>query len=110
MEVLKWLLPVGLSFLFGLLYVQFLTVHPLRMSRYLFGSTLAFAGVVAALLLEFRATVALAESCTGGLIGKMLTDIPGSSAFLDRSAVTYSNQSKSDWLGVPGVLLESEDE
>ena len=56
MEVLKWLLPVGLSFLFGLLYVQFLTVHPLRMSRYLLVSTLAFAGVVAALLLGFRGT------------------------------------------------------
>ena len=56
MEVLKWLLPVGLSFLFGLLYVQFLTVHPLRMSRYLLGSTLALAGVAAALLLGFRGT------------------------------------------------------
>lgn len=56
MEVLKWLFPVGLSFLFGLLYVQFLTVHPLRMSRYLFGSTLTLAGVVAALLLGFRGT------------------------------------------------------
>ena len=56
MEVLKWLPPVGLSFLFGLLYVQFLTVHPLRMSRYLLGSTLALAGVAAALLLGFRGT------------------------------------------------------
>ncbi|NIQ95185.1 MAG: nicotinamide-nucleotide amidohydrolase family protein, partial [Desulfuromonadales bacterium] len=65
-------------------------------------------GTTAALLLDGKKTVALAESCTGGLIGKMLTDIPGSSAFLDRGAVTYSNRAKADWLDVPEKLLESE--
>jgi nicotinamide-nucleotide amidase len=53
-------------------------------------------------------TLSLAESCTGGLIAKLLTDIPGSSAFLERAAVTYANSAKRDWLGVPVDLLERE--
>ena len=54
LDIAKWLLPTGLSFLFGLLCVGFLTAHPLRMSRYLAGTTLAFAGLVAALAVGFR--------------------------------------------------------
>ena len=42
--LLTWLLALALSFTFGVLYVQFLTVHPIRMSRYLFAATLAFLG------------------------------------------------------------------
>ncbi|MCA1796335.1 MAG: nicotinamide-nucleotide amidohydrolase family protein, partial [Geobacteraceae bacterium] len=48
---------------------------------------------------------ALAESCTGGLIAKLLTDEPGSSAFMERSAVTYANSAKHDMLGVPVQVL-----
>ena len=44
--------------------------------------------------------IALAESCTGGMIAAALTDISGSSAVLDRGFVTYSNQAKIDILGV----------
>jgi nicotinamide-nucleotide amidase len=66
------------------------------------------AGTTAMMLTEDNKTLSLAESCTGGLIGKMLTDIPGSSAFLDRGAITYSNQSKSDWLKVPDEILEAD--
>lgn len=51
-------------------------------------------------------TLALAESCTGGLIAKLLTDLPGASAFLERGAVTYANSAKQQWLGVPAELLE----
>ncbi|MBF0242746.1 MAG: CinA family nicotinamide mononucleotide deamidase-related protein [Desulfamplus sp.] len=47
-----------------------------------------------------RKTVAVAESCTGGLIGSMLTDVAGSSDYFLLSAVTYSNQAKMDILGV----------
>jgi nicotinamide-nucleotide amidase len=50
-------------------------------------------------------TLAVAESCTGGLIGHRLTQIPGSSAYLDRVAVCYSNRAKRDWLGVPAPLI-----
>lgn len=50
--------------------------------------------------------IAAAESCTGGLIAKLLTDVPGCSAVLDFSAVTYANAAKSGVLNVPEDLLE----
>jgi nicotinamide-nucleotide amidase len=49
-----------------------------------------------------------AESCTGGWIAKVLTDIPGSSAWLDRGFVTYSNESKQEVLGVPQSTLDTQ--
>lgn len=60
---------------------------------------------VAELLTGGKRTLALAESCTGGLIAKLLTDLPGASAFLERGAVTYANSAKQDWLGVPAAVL-----
>jgi nicotinamide-nucleotide amidase len=60
-----------------------------------------------ACLLERGLRVACAESCTGGWIAKLLTDIPGSSAWFERGVVCYSNRSKSDLLGVPETLLDS---
>jgi nicotinamide-nucleotide amidase len=51
--------------------------------------------------------VATAESCTGGLIAGALTEIPGSSAVVDRGYVTYTNQAKTEMLGVsPAVLAQ----
>ena len=61
--------------------------------------------LVASLLTERKLTLAVAESCTGGLITDRLTDIPGSSAFLERGVVTYSNVSKTELLGVPEQVL-----
>lgn len=52
-------------------------------------------------------TVALAESCTGGLVAAALTEIAGSSAVLDRGFVTYSNEAKHELLGVSGDILET---
>lgn len=52
-------------------------------------------------------TVALAESCTGGLVCAAITDIPGSSAVLDRGFVTYSNESKMEMLGVKEDIIDS---
>lgn len=49
--------------------------------------------------------IATAESCTGGMIAAALTDVPGSSAVLDRAFVTYSNEAKMDMLGVPAALI-----
>lgn len=49
--------------------------------------------------------LAVAESCTGGLIGHRLTEVPGSSAYLDRVAVCYSNRAKVELLGVPERLI-----
>ncbi len=57
------------------------------------------------LLLEQGKTLATAESCTGGLLAKRLTDIPGSSAVFHRGVVTYANEAKEDLLGVPHETL-----
>jgi nicotinamide-nucleotide amidase len=62
--------------------------------------------VVATLLRERGFTLALAESCTGGLVSARLTDLPGASAFLERSFVTYSNRAKVEELGVPADLID----
>ena len=51
--------------------------------------------------------VVLAESCTGGLVAAALTEIPGSSAVLDRGFVTYSNEAKMESLGVPLDIIET---
>ena len=51
-------------------------------------------------------SIATAESCTGGLIAKCLTDIAGSSDYFERGWVTYSNAAKRTELGVPATLLE----
>ena len=50
--------------------------------------------------------IATAESCTGGLIAAALTDISGSSAVVDRGFVTYTNEAKTEMLGVPSALIE----
>ncbi|MBC7919300.1 MAG: CinA family protein [Rhodoferax sp.] len=63
--------------------------------------------LVADLLLKHQWQLATAESCTGGLIASLCTELPGSSAWLERGFVTYSNAAKSDMLGVdPGLIAE----
>ena len=52
-------------------------------------------------------TVALAESCTGGLVAAALTEIAGSSAMFDRSFVTYSNEAKHELLGVSEDIIDA---
>ena len=54
---------------------------------------------------EKKLRVATAESCTGGLIAGLLTEIPGSSDMLERGFVTYSNEAKEEMLGVPNKLI-----
>jgi nicotinamide-nucleotide amidase len=51
--------------------------------------------------------IATAESCTGGLVAGLLTEIAGSSAVLERGFVTYSNEAKRELLGVPAGALET---
>ena len=52
-------------------------------------------------------TIAVAESCTGGLVTGAITEIAGSSAVLDRGFVTYSNEAKMELLEVPGDIIET---
>jgi nicotinamide-nucleotide amidase len=61
--------------------------------------------IVGELLRAKQLTVAVAESCTGGLLASRLTDVPGSSDYVDRGAVCYSDRSKIEWLGVPASLI-----
>ena len=60
---------------------------------------------VAELLKKHKRTVATAESCTGGLIAKLLTDIPGSSDYFIEGVIAYANESKTRLLGVPAQLI-----
>jgi nicotinamide-nucleotide amidase len=62
--------------------------------------------VVAAALNQHAATIAVAESCTGGLVAQRLTSIPGSSSYYFGGVVCYSNEVKSAWVDVPQQLLE----
>jgi nicotinamide-nucleotide amidase len=77
-----------------------------RLDDYFFGEDdETLEGAVARLLQERGATVALAESCTGGMLAKRLTDMPGSSAYFREGLVTYSNEAKERLLGVPHAML-----
>ena len=77
-----------------------------RLGDYFFGEDgETLEGAVARLLEERSATLALAESCTGGLLAKRLTDMPGASAYFTEALVTYSNESKERLLGVPHALI-----
>ena len=62
---------------------------------------------VARVLTENRATIAVAESCTGGLLAERLTNIPGSSVYFLGGVVCYSNELKSALVDVPAELIES---
>lgn len=56
---------------------------------------------------QLGATLTTAESCTGGWIAKVITDVPGSSAWFERGFVTYSNEAKQQLIGVSPQTLEA---
>ncbi|TYP54312.1 competence/damage-inducible protein A [Thermosediminibacter litoriperuensis] len=62
--------------------------------------------IVAGLLLKLNKTIAIAESCTGGLVSHKLTEVPGISKSLDRAIVSYSNRAKEELLFVKRGTLE----
>lgn len=66
---------------------------------------LRLAEVVLADARDQKLRIATAESCTGGLIGSLLTEIPGSSDVFDRGFIVYSNRAKTDLLNVSGDLI-----
>ena len=63
------------------------------------------AGELGAMLARERLTVSVAESCTGGLLGSLITDRPGSSAYFSGGVIAYADEAKRDELGVPAALL-----
>ena len=63
--------------------------------------------VVGNLLAARGLHIAAAESCTGGMMTSRLTDVPGSSRYVDQSVITYSNEAKTNLLGVPTELLKT---
>ena len=67
----------------------------------------AMEDVVARILTENRASIAVAESCTGGMIAERLTNVPGSSAYFVGGVVCYSNSLKTSLAGVPAETIES---
>ena len=82
------------------------TVRDRLGEAYVFGAdddTLA--GVVGRMLRRRRATVSVAESCTGGLLGQMLTDTPGASEYFVGGVICYANRAKERLAGVPGCVL-----
>jgi len=76
-----------------------------RVGAHVFSDGASIEQVVGEGLTRDKATLATAESCTGGLVAQMITAVPGSSAYFDRGFVTYSNQAKMDLLGVGEDLL-----
>lgn len=66
----------------------------------------SLAEVVGQRLLDMKKTLAVAESCTGGLIGKLITDVPGSSRYFNGGWITYSNEAKISELGIEKGLIE----
>ncbi|MDX2083984.1 MAG: competence/damage-inducible protein A [Candidatus Melainabacteria bacterium] len=80
-----------------------------RCGAYYFGDdTTTLEQVVGDLLRQQAKTVAVAESCTGGLVSSRLTDVAGSSAYVCQNLVVYSNQAKVQHLGVDPRVLEAE--
>jgi nicotinamide-nucleotide amidase len=63
--------------------------------------------VVGRLLLARRLTLAVAESCTGGLLGHRVTSVPGASAYFERGVLVYSNRAKEELLGVSAEILRA---
>jgi nicotinamide-nucleotide amidase len=70
-------------------------------------SAISLEEVVAEILTANRATIAAAESCTGGLLAERFTRIPGSSSYFLGGAVCYSNEMKTAWADVPAALIQA---
>jgi len=78
-----------------------------RIGKYIFGyDNEELPDIIGKLLRERNATIAVAESCTGGLLGKLFTDIPGSSEYFLGGVIAYSNDIKTKILNVPALTLE----
>ncbi len=77
-----------------------------RIGKYIFGyDNQTLPEIVGELLRQRKLTLAVAESCTGGLLGKLITDIPGSSDYFSGGVIAYSNDLKIKLLSVPPEII-----
>ena len=76
-----------------------------RIGSHIFSDGDAIEAVIGAALRRDKATVATVESCTGGMIAQLITNVPGASDYFDRGFVTYTDTSKHDLVGVPEALI-----
>jgi nicotinamide-nucleotide amidase len=78
-----------------------------KIEKYIYAvDDLELEDVVGSLLAERKQTIAIAESCTGGLIADRITNVAGSSLYFERGVITYSNKSKIHELGVPENFIK----
>ena len=78
-----------------------------RLSDYIFSyGEQILEEIIAEAMTKKKLTIAVAESCTGGLIANRLTDVSGSSVYFERGLVTYSNEAKISMLNVPADIIE----
>jgi nicotinamide-nucleotide amidase len=78
-----------------------------RLGEHVFGADEeTLEAVVGRLLRERELTLAVAESCTGGLVAHLITNVPGSSAYFDRGIISYSNAAKQALLGVEPKMID----
>lgn len=78
-----------------------------RLGQYIYGENdEQLEEIIGRMLVEQKLKLAVAESCTGGLVAWRITNVPGSSAYFERGIVTYSNDSKSDLLGVSRETID----
>ncbi|NLI15295.1 MAG: competence/damage-inducible protein A [candidate division Zixibacteria bacterium] len=79
-----------------------------RIGKFIFGyDNDELPAIIGYLLNEKKLTLAVAESCTGGLLGKTITDIPGSSAYFKGGIISYANELKINLLSVPPIAIEA---
>jgi nicotinamide-nucleotide amidase len=76
-----------------------------RVGSHVFSDGAPIEAVIGEALKREKASLATAESCTGGLVGEMITSVPGASEYFDRGFITYTNQAKQDLLGVPAWIF-----
>ena len=86
--------------------IREITTHPVLQGHYLCTGEKKLEEVVGELLKERGYTLSVAESCSGGLLAKLITDIPGSSAYFIGGVVSYSNEAKTALLGVSEKTLQ----
>lgn len=79
-----------------------------RIGNYIYGiDDKTLEEIVGGMLMERKLKIAVAESCTGGLLSHRLTNVPGSSVYFERSVIAYSNAAKTGILSVPLKLIEA---